>query len=231
MSTERADIRAMPTERPDIRERELPGRPEVRTVTNPVYLEDERDRIRWGPIIAGFFTAMTTLLVLNVLGLAIGLTAVSPRAFPGQAGFPPDVATMSAAWAAIATVISFLLGGLVAGRTAAVVDRGMGALNGALVFVVAIPVTLWLAGQGIGTVLGGLAAFARELDVVVTMPAPGSMSSADVALIAAQVRDGALGVLVALALGLAAAGLGGALGTVRPRPRVIEPAQPRSIVA
>src|SRR5215208_4525525 len=32
-----------------------------------------RDRVRWGPILAGLCTALTSLLLLSLLGLAIGL--------------------------------------------------------------------------------------------------------------------------------------------------------------
>lgn len=33
------------------------------------------DRVRWGPILAGTFAALTALAVLNTLGTAIGLSA------------------------------------------------------------------------------------------------------------------------------------------------------------
>src|SRR5215217_6306361 len=35
-----------------------------------------RDRIRWGPIIAGVVTAFAVLLFLTVLGLALGVSAL-----------------------------------------------------------------------------------------------------------------------------------------------------------
>ena len=36
-----------------------------------------RDRVRFGPIVAGLLTALTSLLLLGLLGVAIGLTAVN----------------------------------------------------------------------------------------------------------------------------------------------------------
>ena len=33
------------------------------------------ERIRWGPIVAGLFSALSTLIVLTILGAAIGLSA------------------------------------------------------------------------------------------------------------------------------------------------------------
>src|SRR5438132_6555242 len=35
-----------------------------------------RDRVRWGPVLAGLFTALTTMVALALLGAAIGLTAM-----------------------------------------------------------------------------------------------------------------------------------------------------------
>src|SRR5579885_1256660 len=37
-------------------------------------LQTAHDRIRWGPIIAGLVTTITTLAVLTLLGLAVGLS-------------------------------------------------------------------------------------------------------------------------------------------------------------
>ena len=40
-------------------------------------IEDNKDRIRWGPIIAGIFVAIATQLILSALGTAIGLITAS----------------------------------------------------------------------------------------------------------------------------------------------------------
>src|SRR3954449_13459712 len=45
-----------------------------------------RDRVRWGPILAGFLTALTSLLVLNLLGLAVGFTTVNAGTAAAQGG-------------------------------------------------------------------------------------------------------------------------------------------------
>jgi hypothetical protein len=108
-----------------------------------------RDRVRWGPILAGLCTALTSLLLLSLLGLAIGLTAVNAGTAAAQGAAPDDAGRNTAIWGAVSALISFFLGGYVAGKTAAVFDRGWGALNGALVFLVAVPVTLWLASMGL----------------------------------------------------------------------------------
>jgi hypothetical protein len=187
-----------------------------------------RDRVRWGPIVAGFLTALTSLLVLNLLGLAIGLTAVNAGTAAAQGGPPPDLGRNSAIWGALSGIISFLLGGYVAARTAAVFDRGWGALNGALVFLLGVPITFWLAGQGLGTVLGTLGSLVPSLNLD-PASAQGAANQAanqaqqaaqniepiDVARAAERVRNAAWTALLAVLLGLGSGALGGWLGTRR----------------
>jgi hypothetical protein len=174
--------------------------------------------VRWGPILAGFLTALTALLLLNLLGVAIGLTALNAGTAAAQGGPPPEAGRNSAIWAAIAGILSFLLGGYVAGRTAAVFDRGWGALNGALVFLLGVPITLWLAGQGLGAVLGSLGGLTAGLNVEPTQvqsaaeqaqQAANNVQPVDVARAAERARNAAWGALLGSLLALGASALGG----------------------
>ena len=125
---------------------------------------------------------------------------------------------------ALAAMVAFRLGGCVAGRAAGVFGGGWGALNGALVFLLGVPVTLLLAGMGLGGILGTLGSFASGLNI-----SPGVLQEAanqaqqaapnvqpsDAARTAEVLRNGAWGTLIGLLLGLGASALGGALGTRR----------------
>jgi hypothetical protein len=216
-----------------------PGRASRRMASDPAYWRDEdperevpipealnftRDRVRWGPIVAGLSTALTSLLMLSLLGLAIGLTVVNAGDAAAQGNAPGGLGRNSAIWGALSALIAFFLGGWVAGRSAAVFDRGWGALNGALVFLVAVPVILWLASMGLGTVLGSLGSFAGSLN-----PDPGTVQNAadqarqtaqntqpiDVARAAETARNTSWGTLLGMVIGLGASALGGMLGTRR----------------
>ena len=201
---------------------------EVRARDIPDGFDVRRDRVHWGPIVAGLLTALTTLLMLSLLGLAIGLTTVNAGTAAAQGGPPPDAGRNSAIWAGISGILSFLLGGYVAGRTAALFNRGWGALNGALVFMLAVPLILWLAGQGLGTVLGSLGALSGALAsnpgaAQAALGAAGQAQAAaqnvqpiDIARSAEAARNTAWGTLAGSLLGLAASGLGGWLGTRKP---------------
>jgi len=187
-----------------------------------------RDRVRWGPIVAGLCTALTSLLILSLLGLAFGLTVVNAGTAAAQGGAPADTGRNSAIWGAVSALIAFFLGGWVAGKTAAIFGRGWGALNGALVFLVAVPVTLWLASMGLGTLLGSLGSFAGSLNAdpgTAQQAAQGAADQArnaaqnvqpiDVARAAENARNAAWGTLAGMLLGLGASTLGGMLGTRR----------------
>jgi hypothetical protein len=187
-----------------------------------------RDRVHWGPIVAGLLTALTTLLLLNLLGLAIGLTTMNAGAAAAQGGPPADAGRNSAIWAAISGILAFLLGGYVAGRTAAVFNRSWGALNGALVFMLAVPLILWLAGQGLGTVLGSLgnlsgalasnpgAAQAAQGAAGQAQAAAQNVQPIDVARAAEGARNAAWGALAGSLVALGASAMGGWLGTRHP---------------
>jgi len=184
-----------------------------------------RDRVRWGPIIAGFVTALTSLVLLGMLGAAIGVTSLNAGFDAARGAPPPDVGRNAGIWAGISTIIAFLIGGFVAGRTSAVFGRGWGALNGMLVFLFAVPFTLWLAGQGLGAIMGTVGSFMSSLAInpgaasniagQVTQGAPptANLTPNDVARAAEAARNTAWVALIGSLLALGAAALGGAMGT------------------
>lgn len=201
---------------------------EVREREVPDGLDLARDRVRWGPIVAGLLTALTALLLLSLLGLAIGLTSVNAGTAATQGGPPPDIGRNSAIWAAISGIVAFALGGYVASRAAALFNRGWGALNGALVFMLAVPLMLWLAGQGLGSVLGSLgnlsgalasnpnAAQAAQGAASQAQSAAQNVQAGDIARAAEAVRNTAWGTLAGSLVAVAASTLGGWLGTRHP---------------
>lgn len=234
----RADVATQTTE-DRISPQAAPSRTARRMASDPAYWRDpdrehdveipraynlDRDRVRWGPIMAGLATALTSLLILSLLGLAIGLTLVNAGDAAAQGSAPSGLGRNSAIWGALAGLIAFFLGGWVAGHSAAVFDRGWGALNGALVFLVGVPIILWLASMGLGSVLGSLGSLAGSLN-----PDAGTVQNVadqarqaaqntnpiDVARTAANARNTAWGTLLGLVLALGAAAAGGMAGTRR----------------
>jgi hypothetical protein len=106
------------------------------------------DRVRWGSILAGLFAALSTLALMGILGIALGATAFNPGDTARSFGIGAGI------WGALSALLAFLVGGWTAARTAAVRGRSNGLLNGSMVWVVAIPLLLYLLTSGIGSLLG-----------------------------------------------------------------------------
>jgi len=132
------------------------------------------DRVRWASVLAGLFTALVSIIVLTILGVAIGLSTV-------DANNLNNLGLGAGIYGAAAAIISFALGGYMAARTAAVTGRGNGSLNGFMVWVVAIPLIVNLLGTGIGSLLGtatNVAATAANTAAQVAAPVVGAAAQA-----------------------------------------------------
>jgi len=192
----------------------------TRTVSQVMTLPT--DRVRWGPIWAGLLSAFFTLLVLSLLGLAIGASTVNAGQ-AAQGSVTPNAGQYSAIWAGVSAIIAFLIGGYVAGRTAAVHERGWAALNGGLVFLLALPLLLWLASQGLGAIIGNAGHIAGGLGINLgqvggaATGAARTITPAQAQQAADTAKTTAWGTLIGLLLGYGAAVLGGILGA-RTRP-------------
>jgi len=116
-----------------------------------------RNRVQWGPIMAGLLTTIATMLVLTVLGLAIGTAAFEPRD-SGEA-----IGTAAAIWGGISALIAFFLGGWVAAKTSAVAGGFSGLMQGLLVGATALALILYLTGSGLGNLFGTIGANIGEI--------------------------------------------------------------------
>lgn len=139
-------------------------------VTQPV------DRVRWAAIFAGLFTTVSTFILLSILGLAIGASAFTPG--DNLAGF----GTGAGIWSAVSALLAFFVGGLIAARAAAVTGRGNGALNGAMVWIVMIPLALYLVSSGLGSTLrtlGGIASTGLQTVAPIVSDVAGDVATAN----------------------------------------------------
>jgi len=190
-----------------------------------------RNRVQWGPIIAGLATAIATFLLLTVLGLALGASVLDPANSAGEIG------TWAAIWGAISAIASFLLGGWVAAKTAAVDGPFAGLMNGFLVGAAGLLLLTWLTSTGLGNLFGTLSSNVGDILNVAqdtaqqqgVTPQDAQNQAQDAQAQAGQavdqatqnldtegtfdnVRDSAFGTFLGLLLPLAAAALGGYLG-------------------
>lgn len=109
------------------------------------------DRVRWSAIIAGLVTTIAVMVLLSVLGAAIGLSSYDQ----GDSGRGYGVA--AGLWAIISAILAFFAGGYIAARTAGIFGRDNAILNGTMVWATTIPLSLFLLTGGVMSLLSGAA--------------------------------------------------------------------------
>jgi hypothetical protein len=194
-------------ERQQTRVEHTPGqvyRPDWTTEREASALLAARDSVRWGPIVAGLVTALTTFLLLSLLAVGIGITAADPASGTADA---QAIGIGGAITGAVIGLFSFFLGGLVAARTSAAVGRPAGALNGFLVWALGVIVILALGALGLSSILGAAGSIIGQTGVP-SVDAP----NLDPAAAADTLRNSALGAFISLAIPALAATLGGIVG-------------------
>ena len=144
-------------------------------------------RISWGGIFGGVLVGVGTLLLLTTLGLAIGVSAVDPRATDGS-----TVGMGAAIWTALTLLIALFMGGWASTRLSMLWEPTTAIFEGALVWVLSMIVILYLTANGIGLIAGGAFRLAGNAAQTVTSTVGGGiedLTSGDVDQMLARLRD------------------------------------------
>lgn len=162
-------------------------------------------RIAWGGVWSGLLVALGVVLVLTVLGLAIGISAAEMG--PGEEANAGGLGFGAAVWSGLTLVIALFVGGLVSTSTGMVYDRANGVIQGVLVWVLAVLLLIYMAASGVsmltGSVFGALgsatrgAASAASVGMDVT-----ELTAGDVSQITSRLRDPTTVQIVAAATGM-----------------------------
>jgi hypothetical protein len=109
-------------------------------------------KLSWGAIFGGTFVALGVWILLYALGLALGLSSVDPNnpTSAKSAGIGTGI------WSLIAPLIALFVGGIVAARTAGVVDKLGGALHGAVLWGLSTLVGVIVMGMALSSLLGAV---------------------------------------------------------------------------
>lgn len=157
-----------------------------------------RTRVAWGSVWAGLMVAVSVYLLLELLLFATGAREVR---------IDPSV-NEAALITALAALVAFFVGGLVAGSSMPWTAAPEGALQGLVLWALGVVVFLVFAIAGTGLALGGVGTAVGELGV--DLEAVVDDIDADAAT--DDAREAAGFALAGLTLMLAAAVGGGALG-------------------
>ena len=181
-----------------------------------------KNRVQVGPIIAGILTAITVMIILTVLGLAVGSSALAPRDVGQKLG------TGAAIWGIVSAIIAFFIGGWVAAKTAAVAGTGSGMINGFMVGAAILVIVLWLTGTGVGNILGSISSNIGDITNLAksqgtsVQQAQQQAQQIDPQKVFNSVKDSAWWTLAGIIIPLIAAALGGLVGH-NEREDVIQP--------
>lgn len=134
-------------------------RPVTTTGTNISVSTDERrtylfNHISWGAVIAGVVAALVLQLMLNMLGVGLGLASFNTN----EALNNPDAQTASlatAGWFIVATLVASFVGGIAAGRLSGSPNRDTGRWHGLIAWCAGTLVIFYLLSTAIGGIVGG----------------------------------------------------------------------------
>lgn len=109
--------------------------------------------MRWGAIIAGTAVALGLWILLQTLGMGLGLAAVDTD----NAGSLKAVGIGTGIWSIIAPLIALFLGAYVAGRFAGARESAVGGMHGAVVWALTTVLGLWAMLSVVSAVASGAA--------------------------------------------------------------------------
>ncbi|KST59807.1 PhnA-like protein [Methylobacterium sp. GXS13] len=110
-------------------------------------------QVSWGAIFAGATTALVAQVILNMLGVGIGLSSVGMNAADNPAA---STLSMSAGiWFVASGIVASLIGGFMAGRLSGKPVGGAAGLHGLVSWSVTTLVVLYLLTSAVGGIVGG----------------------------------------------------------------------------
>lgn len=130
-----------------------PGYGTVEPATTSQVVE-YHDRVRWGPVVAGFVVALGLQLVLSALGLAFGFYTLSTLTTP--TGSLADAGLGVGIWTIISLFISLFLGGLTTARACGPMTRRSAILNGGVLWGLTLVFGSWLLASGVTGAFGAV---------------------------------------------------------------------------
>ncbi len=111
------------------------------------------NRVAWGAVFAGVVMSLVAQLILNMLGVGVGLSTLDPGT-----GDNPSAETFSMGagiWWAVSGILASLIGGFAAGRLSGEPKESTAAWHGLTAWAVATLVVVYLLTSAIGNVMGG----------------------------------------------------------------------------
>ena len=162
---------SVPQDPPPVRTATVRTEPVIGVGTNVLPV---RNRVQWGPIIAGVVAAIVSFLLLTILGFALGASVLEPADTAGE------ISKWAAVWGAITAVVSFFFGGWIAARSSAVDGTFAALLNGLMVGATGLLLIIWLSATGLGNLFGTIGSAVGSVANVAASVAPAAGDAANI---------------------------------------------------
>src|SRR5215203_3952712 len=105
------------------------------------------NRVSWGAVLAGVVVALVSQLILNMIGIGVGATAVNPSVSSFSIG--------AGIWWTVSGILAALAGGYVAGRLSGKPKESTAAWHGLVTWALTTLLVFYLLTTAIGGLLGG----------------------------------------------------------------------------
>ncbi len=112
-------------------------------------------RMSWGAVLAGVAILLVVQLLLSLLGVGLGLTAVDPAAAAADNPSPTTFSITAGVYWVVSGIIATAIGAWAAGRLAGVPDRTHGTLHGVVTWSVATLLLFYFLTSTLGSLAGG----------------------------------------------------------------------------
>lgn len=112
-----------------------------------------RKGISWRAIFAGTITVLASMVILNLIGLAIGLGTIEPTE---ESNPLSGLGTGALIWWILSSLISLFAGGFVAARVGVSFMAKSGVIQGIMTWALYTLISAWLLTSAIGSIISGV---------------------------------------------------------------------------
>ncbi len=110
-------------------------------------------KISWGAVLAGVIVSLVTMLVLNLLGIGIGLASINPVT---EASPFSGVGTGAIIWYILSNLIAIFAGGYTAARLSGIPIPVISTFHGILSWCLYTLISFWLLTTAVGSIVSGV---------------------------------------------------------------------------
>lgn len=155
------------------------------------------NQVSWGAIFAGVAIGLIMQLLLNILGLGLGLATLDPGASDNPSAGGLSIG--AAIWFVLSGIIASFAGGWVAGRLAGKPRESTGGFHGLTAWAVTSLIVIYMLTSAVSGIVGGAfgalgsaaGGIARTAGTAATVAAPAAVGQGDeiVGAVKSQVRE------------------------------------------